>query len=176
MLGRVVAAWGTWRALDEARADPAALDALNHFGDFFGLTIHSVFASTFLGIYQLYDHKRSDVLTIPRLVKDAAEEPHARFSFPPDVSIQLSSALALIGKIAVPRHKLLGHRDYSMSWADVFEVAGVTEAEIDKIIQLTDDILVQVRRWHHSTYPDHSSAAPSDAKQLIEHLKNTVVG
>lgn len=66
--------------LDEARADPEGLDALNDYGDFFGIVMHSLLAATFTGLYQLFD-KRSDVLTVRRLVADAASDPRSSLKF-----------------------------------------------------------------------------------------------
>jgi AbiU2 len=170
MVDRVKAAWETWLTLDEARADHEGLDALNDYGDFFGIVMHSLLAATFTGLYQLFD-KRSDVLTVRRLVADAESDPRSSQVSPPDLSAALAEADPILERLKVPRHELFAHRDYTSTWNDVFDAAGLTRPELTRLVELTVSMASAISVWYENTHPDFSSLAPADAQMLIERLK-----
>lgn len=100
-----------------------------------------------------------------------AEELQSSQVSPPDLSAALAEADPILERLKVPRHKLFAHRDYTSTWNDVFDAAGLTRPELTRLVELTVSMASAISVWYENTHPDFSSLAPADAQMLIERLK-----
>jgi hypothetical protein len=105
-----------------------------HFSEFFIFTIHAHFVAFVVHMAGLFE-KRNDTINLRRLANDmkVADMPLKTAN---EVDALFARSGPLAAKVMVLRHNLFAHRSASLSYAEIFEMADVTEGQLRNLTEI----------------------------------------
>jgi hypothetical protein len=161
-----------WRFYEGAETRPAMIDTMREYNEYFRLDPHAHFVAFIVHIAALFDAKRNDVISLPRLVKLC----NRSGKFPPKVIEEVKDLLSQIqectSSVAVLRHNLFAHRSAFTSFKKAFTDAAVTP---NQLAQLTETGLQIINRLLLASgqQEQHFTGQPlADAKAMMQALSS----
>lgn len=132
-----------WWFYDGTETRPAIIDTMNEYSGYFRSDQHAHFVSFVIHIAALFDGKRKDVISLPRLVKVCARTGGFPKAVIKEAEALLAKARVGAESATVLRHNLFAHRSATISYKQAFKEAAVTP---NQLAQLTDTGLCIINR------------------------------
>lgn len=159
-----------WEALQEARGDPDAVQAMNNYREFFSSTMLAHFESFIISCYQLLETP-DDRVSFPSLKRTLELEEGRDIDQEPDlVDIQVEMKPLWI-RISTIRNQSVGHLSQDKSQYDVFKSAGLSAQDIEDFMSLAVELHhgITYRRDRRKT--DFNIKGKQATQRLLSALK-----
>ena len=160
-----------WGYYESAETQPAILETMNDYSEFFRFDSHAHFVSMVMYVGSLYD-KRRDTITLGRLAKETAALKPSKVSNLPLVA--LGAAEAKAAKLVLIRHNLFAHRSASISYADAFREADITANEIRTLLSLSFEVVNALLSANDLPEAVPHKLSQSDLMRLLRKLEASI--
>jgi hypothetical protein len=107
---------------------------MDEFSELFQFTIHAHFVAFVVHIAALFERK--DTINLWRLTDEMRGAGMLSTTALAEVEALLSQATPVVSKVAILRHNLFAHRSASMSYAEAFEMAGLTTEQLANLTEI----------------------------------------
>ena len=151
------------------------VNAMNRYSMFFQMSIHAHFVTLLVELYRLYE-TRKDTYNIPTLIKKLRKQGRIDSETLKSLEdIYINEAKPLWVKVNILRNKAFGHRSRAHTVEQVFQEAGVTPNELQKLVEKTKKFINKLTlAWDKSTHAFNLGARSDTLRLLsdIEALRN----
>jgi hypothetical protein len=155
-----------WSCLEHAREQPATHEVMDaHFSEFFVFTLHAHFVAFVVHMAALFE-KRQDTINLRRLINEMKTTAMLPSKAAAEIDALLAEAEPLATKVSTLRNNLFAHRSAFLSYAEIFEMADVTEDELRGVTEIALKIANQL--LEAKGHPDQSfNPAPLEQAEAL---------
>ncbi len=163
--------YGIYNVLTNNIDVPRFLEAMEQYADFFHLTIEAQLYTVVIRLGKLFDNKN---VSIPNLLKRLKKLLDANDKTLKEIDSKISAIAPRVKKIFIVRHKALAHLSVQDGSREIFEMAGLTDDDLNVLTQQSLEILGDIGPLVDGHTHVEFSSTGDTTRAMLTQLRDTL--